>query len=167
MMRAADETAVPAGGALAVDRSRFSEFVTEKIRQSPNIEIVASEVERVPREGFAVIATGPLTEGALYDDIASFLGGQEFLHFFDAAAPLVSFDSIDMSRAFFASRYEKGADYINCPHDEGGIRAVFTKRLSAPRRPRSAALRKAWFSRAACRWRSWPREGRTRCATGR
>ena len=118
LIRCADETAVPAGGALAVDRHGFSRLVTERVRSLPLITVVPGEVTDLP-EGEVVVATGPLTSDALADRLMSMLGGQDSaLHFFDAAAPLVSFDSVDMDSGFFASRYDKGTpDYINCPMD--------------------------------------------------
>lgn len=112
----ADETATPAGGALAVDRKRFSEKVTEKIRGHVNITVVEREITEVPKEGTAIVATGPLTSHALAEDIQKTLGGAQYLSFFDAAAPIVTFESVDMHSAWFASRYDKGTpDYINCP----------------------------------------------------
>ena len=115
IMRCADATAVPAGGALAVDREGFARMVTETIFSHPNITMIPGEVTSIP-EGDVVIASGPLTSDPLADAIAARLGGGNTLNFFDAAAPLVSFDSVDMNSAYFASRYDKGTpDYINCP----------------------------------------------------
>ncbi len=103
-----------AGGALAVDRHGFARRVTEAIRSHPNITVEEGEVTALPEEGEVLVATGPLTSDALADHLLARTGGQA-LHFFDAAAPLVSFESIDMDKAWFASRYDKGtADYINC-----------------------------------------------------
>jgi methylenetetrahydrofolate--tRNA-(uracil-5-)-methyltransferase len=114
IMECADRTRTPAGGALAVDRERFSALVTEHIRSSPLIEVQEREVTQIPG-GECIIATGPLTSDALADSISEFFGAS-YLSFFDAAAPIVSFESIDMESAYFASRYGKGtADYINCP----------------------------------------------------
>ena len=115
ILEAADATRVEAGGALAVDRHGFAEYVTRALRGHPNITIEEGEVTELP-EGEVLVATGPLTSDALADHLAKLTGGEEAaLHFFDAAAPLVSFESIDMSRAWFASRYDKGtADYVNC-----------------------------------------------------
>lgn len=114
IMRAADLTRVPAGGALAVDREAFSRTVTELIRSHPNIEVVEKEADSVPG-GLCVIASGPLTSDRMSGAIAE-LTGESYLHFFDAAAPIVEFDSIDMDKAFFAARYGRGGDdYINCP----------------------------------------------------
>ena len=115
IMRCADATAVPAGGALAVDREGFARKVTEAVLSHPNITMIPGEVTSIP-EGDVVIASGPLTSDPLADAIAARLGGSNTLNFFDAAAPLVSYDSVDMNSAYFASRYDKGTpDYINCP----------------------------------------------------
>ena len=115
IMEAAHATRVPAGSALAVDRTLFAAYITDKIKNHPLIEIVEEEVTSVPRGQITVIATGPLTS----DDMAFYIEkdlGCNGLHFFDAAAPIVDFSSINMDIAFFASRYDKGdADYINCP----------------------------------------------------
>ena len=115
IMRCADATAVPAGGALAVDRDGFARMVTETVLGHPNITMIPGEVTSIP-EGDVVIASGPLTSDPLADAIAEKLGGGTTLNFFDAAAPLVAYDSVDMDSAYFASRYDKGTpDYINCP----------------------------------------------------
>ncbi len=116
IMACADAHRVPAGGALAVDRIAFSAAVTERIRNHPNITVIEGEVTRIPEDGQVLIASGPLTSDALSEDIARLFPETNYLHFFDAAAPIVTFDSIDMSKAWFASRYDRGtADYINCP----------------------------------------------------
>ena len=109
----AEETAVPAGGALAVDRTLFSDTVTERIKSHPNITVHSQEVTEIP-DGNVIIATGPLTSGGLAESISRLSGG--YLSFYDAAAPIVTFESLDMNRAFFAARYGRGTDdYINCP----------------------------------------------------
>lgn len=109
----AKENSVEAGGALAVDRERFSDAVTEKITSHPLIEVIGGEVTELP-EGIVIIATGPLTSGAMADVIRELCG--DGLSFYDAAAPIVTFDSLDKEKVFFASRYDRGdADYINCP----------------------------------------------------
>ena len=114
ILSCADATRVEAGGCLAVDRYGFSAMVTEKIRSHPNITVCAEEVTAVP-QGPVIVATGPLTSDALSAAIAEYFGQSEYLHFFDAAAPLVTLESVDMTRAWFASRYDRGtADYINC-----------------------------------------------------
>ena len=112
IIRCADETRVPAGGALAVDRHRFSERVTAEVEAHPLIEVTREEAVRVPG-ACAVVATGPLTDGALAEDIAG-LPGLKTLSFYDAAAPIVSADSLDMSLVFRQSRYGRGSDYLNC-----------------------------------------------------
>lgn len=118
IMRCADETRIPAGGALAVDRNRFSEAVTEAIKNNPNIEIITSEVTELPDEGITVIATGPLTSDAFAGKIKELIG-EDYLYFFDAVAPIVTLESVDMSKAFRAARYGRGDDdYINCPMDK-------------------------------------------------
>ena len=125
ILEAADATRVEAGGALAVDRHGFSAYVTEKICSHPLITVVEGEVTELP-EGEVVIATGPLTSDAFAARLAALFGEGTTLNFFDAAAPLVTFDSIDMSRAWFASRYDKGtADYVNCSLAEEEYRAFW------------------------------------------
>ena len=114
ILACADATRVEAGGCLAVDRYGFSAMVTEKIKHHPNIHVVEEEVTKVP-EGPVIIATGPLTSDAMSQAIADYFGQSEYLHFFDAAAPLVTLESVDMEQAWYASRYDRGsADYINC-----------------------------------------------------
>lgn len=116
IVSAADKTRVPAGGALAVDRTRFAALVTERIRNHSNIMVVETEAEALP-EPPAIVATGPLTDGALLQSIEGFLG--EGLHFYDAAAPVILKESLNMSRIFEASRYGRGGgDYLNCPMTE-------------------------------------------------
>lgn len=121
IMECADSTRVPAGGALAVDRELFSRLVTEKIANNPLVEIVNKEVEEIienDNNSITIIATGPLTSGKLYETIQRLIG-KDYLHFFDASAPIVSYESVDMTKAFKASRYGKGDDdYINCPMDK-------------------------------------------------
>ena len=115
VMEAADRTRVPAGGALAVDRESFSAYITEKIKNDKNITVVSEEVKALDPEKITVCASGPLTSDTLSKSIASLLG-EDYLYFFDAAAPIVTLESVDMDKAFFASRYGKGDDdYINCP----------------------------------------------------
>ena len=111
----ADATRVPAGGALAVDRERFSKMITDKICAHKNITVKNKEIKTIPQDEFVIIATGPLTADILAEDIKRF-AGQASLYFYDAAAPIIEKDSIDFSIAFKASRYDRGeADYINCP----------------------------------------------------
>ena len=118
ILSCADATRVEAGGALAVDRHGFAALVTERIQNHPNITVVPGEVTDLP-EGEAVVASGPLTSDALAERLQALLGDASALHFFDAAAPLVSAESIDMEKAWMGSRYGRGtADYVNCPMDE-------------------------------------------------
>lgn len=115
IMECADNTRVAAGGALAVDREGFSQMVTDKIASCPNIEIVSQEAVEIP-DGEVIIATGPLTSDAMAQTIAGLCSDTDFLNFYDAAAPIVTLESVDMENAFYASRYDKGtADYVNCP----------------------------------------------------
>lgn len=131
IMEAADASRVAAGGALAVDRRRFAGYITEKLRSHPLIEIIEEEATEIPENEITVVATGPLTTDALAQRIIA-LTGQNGLSFYDAAAPIVDFSSIDMSRAFFASRYGKGeADYINCPMNEEEYRAFYDALIHA------------------------------------
>ena len=118
ILSCADETRVEAGGALAVDRDGFAKLVTERIQNHPNITVKYGEVTDIP-EGEVVIASGPLTSDAMAERLQKLLGEDTALHFFDAAAPLVSAESVDMDKAWFGSRYDKGtADYVNCPMNE-------------------------------------------------
>ena len=135
LLQCADKCAVPAGGALAVDRDRFSDMVTEAIENDPNIEIVYEEIEKLPEEGVVIVATGPLTHDALAKDIAARYG--ESLRFFDAAAPIVAASSIDMEHAFYESRYGKGGgeDYLNCPMNKAEYEAFYEALVSAERAP--------------------------------
>lgn len=112
IMECADACRVPAGGALAVDREGFTETVTDRIKNHPNITVIHEEMDSIP-ESPAIVATGPLTDGALYNAIEEFFGIS--LHFYDAAAPVVRADSLNMDKVFRASRYERGSDYLNCP----------------------------------------------------
>lgn len=131
IMRCADATRVPAGGALAVDRHGFARMVTEEICQHPNITVEEGEVTEIP-EGEVVIASGPLTSDALAEKLIALFGEGSTLNFFDAAAPLVSFESIDMDCAYFASRYDRGTpDYINCPMNEAEYRAFWQELITA------------------------------------
>lgn len=116
ILTCADAHKVEAGGALAVDRHAFAQAVTEKIRNHPLVSVVEGELERIPGKGQVIVATGPLTSDALIEDIRRLFPESHYLNFFDAAAPLVTFDSVDMGSAWFASRYDKGTpDYVNCP----------------------------------------------------
>ena len=130
ILRCADETRVEAGGALAVDREGFSKAVTDAIRSHPNITVEEGEVTTIP-EGEVIVASGPLTSDALSRAIGDLFPESRYLNFFDAAAPIVTFESVDMDHAWFASRYDKGtADYINCAMSEEEYLA-FWKELCA------------------------------------
>ena len=135
LMRCADQCQVPAGGALAVDRERFAQLVTDGIRSDPFIEVISEEVTAIPEEGITVIATGPLTSDALARAIEARFG--DSLSFFDAAAPIVTAESIDMEYAFTASRYERGGedDYINCPMNKEEYERFYAALVSAERAP--------------------------------
>ncbi len=131
VIQAADHARVPAGGALAVDRDIFSGHITEKLKEHPQISIESRLVEAIPGEP-AIIATGPLTAGRLGDEIAKLSGT---LHFFDAAAPIVTAESVDMTVAFRQSRYDRGDDYVNCPLDEAEYNAFIDALLEAQSAP--------------------------------
>mgnify|MGYP000000530233 FL=1 len=134
IMAAADQTAVPAGGALAVDREAFSQKIEEKLRQNPLVTIERGELTDLPGadDGLHIIATGPLTTPELAEKIQAAAGGEDLLHFFDAIAPIVTADSVDMAKAWKQSRYDKGDgdDYINCPMDEAQYNAFIDALLS-------------------------------------
>ena len=133
-MEAAERTSVAAGGALAVDRELFSEYITDKIKSDPNIEIVTGEVTELPSEGIVIVATGPLTSDALAESLRQKFGGT--LSFFDAVAPIVTTDSVDMDRVFMGARYDRGeADYINCPMEQDEYDAFYDALVSAERAP--------------------------------
>ena len=135
LLKCADKCAVPAGGALAVDRELFSSMVTDAIMSDPNIEVIHEEISSIPGGGVVIIATGPLTHDALAADIERRYGGS--LRFFDAAAPIVSAESVDMEHAFFESRYGKGGgeDYLNCPMNKAEYETFYEALVSAERAP--------------------------------
>ncbi len=131
IMEACSVAAVSAGGAVAVDREQFSGYITEKIRSHPNITVIEEEMTDIPEDDITVVATGPLTSEGLAAAIQEKIGGKS-LSFFDAAAPIVDYDSIDMTKAFWATRYDKGdPDYINCPMTEAEYKAFYAALLSA------------------------------------
>ena len=135
IMHCADTTKVPAGGALAVDRDEFSRLVTEKILEHPNIQVEEQEITRIDETCPTIIAAGPLVSDGLAEEIQR-LCGEEYLHFFDAAAPIVSYESIDMTKAFKAARYGKGGDdYINCPMNREEYLAFYQALISAEAAP--------------------------------
>ena len=131
MMQAADVSRVPAGGALAVDRDEFSQFITDKVKSHTNIEIINDEVTQINPDEYTIIATGPLTSEGLSETIME-LTGESGLSFYDAAAPIVTAESIDYDKVFKAARYDKGtADYINCPMTEEEYTAFYNELISA------------------------------------
>ena len=135
LMKCADRCKVPAGGALAVDREIFARLVTDGINAHPNIEVIHEEITEIPREGVTVIATGPLTADRLAGAIEREFG--DSLSFFDAAAPIVTAESVDMDRAFTASRYDRGGDddYINCPMNKEEYEVFYDALIHAERAP--------------------------------
>ena len=133
IMECAEATKVSAGGALAVDREKFSDMVTEKIRSHMNITVIEDEVTEIP-EGNVIVATGPLTSDALAESIKEVCG--DYLYFHDAAAPIVTYDSLDKEKVFFASRYGKGeADYINCPMEKDEYLRFYNALIEAESAP--------------------------------
>ncbi len=147
IMAAADATRVPAGGALAVDRHGFSDYITQRIEAHPQIRVVRTEVRAIPlsEDGVTIVASGPLTEGALAEDIARRTGGDS-LYFYDAAAPIVSLESVDMTKAYRASRYGKGeAAYINCPMTEAEYRAFYEALVTAEKAPTHGFEKEKFF----------------------
>ena len=135
LMKCADKCKVPAGGALAVDRDIFSKLVTEGIKSNSNIEVITEEISKIPDDAITVVATGPLTSEPLADTISRMFG--DSLSFFDAAAPIVTAESVDMDYAFCASRYERGDgdDYINCPMNKEEYETFYNELLKAERAP--------------------------------
>ena len=135
LIECAHQCRVPAGGALAVDRDLFSQMATEKIKAHPLVTVLEEEIKQIPNNGIVIVATGPLTSDALALDIEKRCGGS--LRFFDAAAPIVTAESVDMQKAFCASRYDKGEDdaYINCPMNKEEYKAFYEALISAERAP--------------------------------
>lgn len=132
IIKVADQTKVEAGGALAVDRELFSKEVTRIVKEHENITVFDQEITEFSADEPIIIATGPLTSDGLFESIKKFLGNEDYLHFYDAAAPIVSFESVDMESAYFKSRYDKGtADYINCPMNKEEYDAFWTELCSA------------------------------------
>ncbi|AYZ73877.1 methylenetetrahydrofolate--tRNA-(uracil(54)-C(5))-methyltransferase (FADH(2)-oxidizing) TrmFO [Fusobacterium necrophorum] len=135
LIRVADETKVPAGQALAVDRHEFSEKVTEILRTMENITIVEEEFTKIPKDQYVLIASGPLTSELLFKELLD-ITGEDSLYFYDAAAPIVSLESIDMTSAYFQSRYGKGeGEYINCPMTKEEYEVFYTELIRAERAP--------------------------------
>ena len=145
VLDAAHATRVPAGAALSVDRIKFAEMITERVEAHPNIEIVREEVTSIPADGVTIIATGPLTSDALTREIMK-LTGDDQLYFYDAIAPIIAADSIDMTIAFKAARYDKGGDdYINCPMDKDQYEVFIDALLNANSVPLKRFEETHWF----------------------
>ncbi len=135
VVEAAKRTSVPAGGALAVDREKFADYITEKIEGNPNIEVVREEVTEIPEEGITVVATGPLTSDKFSQFLRGYLGEEE-LHFYDAISPIVYADTIDYSKCFWGSRYGRGGDdYLNCPMTEEEYERFYNALMEAEKVP--------------------------------
>jgi methylenetetrahydrofolate--tRNA-(uracil-5-)-methyltransferase len=131
IMECADDKALPAGGALAVDREGFSQEITERLSSHPNIEVVREEITEIPQEEYVIVATGPLTSERLSDSIKKFMDS-EYFYFYDAAAPILTYDSINHDIVFRASRYDKGdSDYINCPMTEEEYKSFYNELVNA------------------------------------
>ena len=145
VMEVAEQAKVPAGAALAVDRGKFSELITRRIEAHPNIEIVREEFKMIPEDKITIIATGPLTSEALTAEIMKFTGDDQ-LYFYDAIAPIVAADSIDMSIAFKAARYGKGGDdYVNCPFDREQYERFYNELVEAKSVPLKRFEDTKWF----------------------
>jgi methylenetetrahydrofolate--tRNA-(uracil-5-)-methyltransferase len=145
VMEAAEATKVPAGAALAVDRGKFADYITEKIENHPNIRLIREEIKEIPENEITIIATGPLTSDALTTEIMR-LTGDDQLYFYDAIAPIVAADSIDMSIAFKAARYGKGGDdYINCPFDKEQYEVFYNALVEAKSVPLKRFEDTKWF----------------------
>jgi methylenetetrahydrofolate--tRNA-(uracil-5-)-methyltransferase len=132
IMEGAINNKVPAGGALAVDRSRFSQYITDKIYKHPNINVIDEDVQEIDKSKVTIIATGPLTEGSILNELKGLIGNQ-FCYFFDGSAPIVAADSINMEKVFFASRYDKGnpTDYLNAPMNEEEYQMFYRKLINS------------------------------------
>lgn len=145
VMEVAAQTKVPAGAALAVDRGRFSELITQRIEAHPNIELIREEIKTIPEDEITIIATGPLTSEALTAEIMKFTGDDQ-LYFYDAIAPIVAADSIDMNVAFKAARYGKGGDdYVNCPFDREQYARFYNELIEAKSVPLKRFEDTKWF----------------------
>lgn len=144
IMIAAERCRIPAGGALAVDRDAFSTFITETLSNHPKVHVIRQEVVDIPEDQLTIIATGPLTSDAMAKAI-SCITGQEYLYFYDAVAPIVLYESIDMSKVFIASRYGRGNDYINCPMDKEQYEHFWHELVSAETVPLKAFEKQILF----------------------
>src|SRR5918998_3866269 len=145
VMAVAAETRVPAGAALAVDRQKFAELITERIESEPRIRLIREEVTQIPGDRITIVATGPLSSDALTAEIMK-LTGSDQMYFYDAIAPIVAADSIDTSIAFRAARYDKGGDdYLNCPFDEEQYARFYSELLEANSVPLQRFEETRWF----------------------
>ncbi len=145
IMQAADATAEPAGGALAVDRIEFSRYITEKIRSHENIRVIEQEVTKLDFDAITIVASGPLTGGELAEEIGR-LAGEEYCYFYDAAAPIVTGESLDWDKVYRASRYGKGdADYVNCPFNEEEYKAFWEALTTAEETPTKEFEKQIFF----------------------
>ena len=145
VMKAAEATKVPAGAALAVDRGKFSEYITDKIERHPNVALIREEIKTIPDDEITIIATGPLTSEALTAEIMKFTGDDQ-LYFYAAIAPIVAADSIDMNVAFMAARYGKGGDdYVNCPFDREQYANFYNALIEAKSVPLKRFEDTKWF----------------------
>lgn len=145
IIQAADRCAVPAGGALAVDRHEFAGYVTDAVKNHPLIEVITDEITDIPADGIVVFATGPLTSPALSQKLKE-LTGEEYLYFYDAAAPIIEKDSIDMNKVFVASRYDKGeAAYLNCPMTEEEFNRFYDELIAAEAVPLKEFEKEIYF----------------------
>lgn len=145
IMEAALKTQVPAGGAMAVDREQFSQYITDKLMTHPNIIVRREEVTEVPEDQLVIVATGPLTSNKLAENLAELMG-DEYLYFYDAAAPIVTLESVDFEYAFRGSRYGKGGDdYINCPMTKDEYERFWSELVNAERQPLKEFEQEVYF----------------------
>lgn len=145
IIEAADANQVPAGGALAVDRDGFSQYITDKLTNNPLIKIIREEVDQIPEDDAVIIATGPLTSAKMTAAIQK-LTGEDYFYFYDAAAPIVTLESIDQTKVFRASRYDKGeADYLNCPMGKEEYDAFWEELVNAERAPLKSFEKEIFF----------------------
>ena len=163
IMKAAESTRVPAGGALAVDRDGFSQMVTDEVTNHPLIEVIREEITEIPDDAITVIASGPLTSDALAAKIHELNGGDGF-YFYDAAAPIVDKSSIDMDKIYLKSRYDKGeAAYLNCPMTKEEFMAFHEALVNAEEAPLNS-FEKENTSKVVCQSKSWQNEALKHCS---
>lgn len=135
LIEIADKTKVPAGQALAVDRDIFAAEITKKLKEHENIEIINEEITEIPRQGYVIVATGPLSSESISNDIKKIIG-EDYLYFYDAVAPIIEFDSINKEKVYFQSRYDKGeGEYINCPMNKEEYDDFYNELINAERLP--------------------------------